>query len=81
MISRPDYDKPNRCPGWSGPAARGRWGRRNCPGGTLGETGDRWWYWLPHRCPTCGLIVLPERVCLLSVPYLIRAGRRRVAWR
>ena len=62
-ISRPCYDKPHRCPGWAGGGLR--YARtRHCDGGTILRAYEpgRWWPWLPHRCGTCGMFVLPSHV-------------------
>ena len=62
-VMRANYDKPWRCPAWSGPALRGP--RKNapaCDGGSLAQTltGERLWQYRSHRCPLCGTLVLPS---------------------
>lgn len=64
-ISRPNYDKPHRCPAWSGPAFKDT-DVYTCEGGSIripgltgseaypGETTTRF-----GRCTTCPIITLP----------------------
>lgn len=76
-ISRPCYDKAHRCPGWAGSGMRYARTAR-CKNGYLPEDlyGNRWWAWLPHRCDTCGVIVLPSHVRWVDPTWLTyRAGR------
>lgn len=62
-IMRSNYDKPHRCPDWSGPAMKN--GTGDCPGGSLsvqmyGKDGKRKGaFWRFHKCTKCGTIVLP----------------------
>jgi hypothetical protein len=60
-ISRPCYDKHWRCPGWAG--GGWRYARVDrCDGGSLARVinyESRWWRWRAHRCPVCGVLVLP----------------------
>ena len=67
-VSRPCYDKFRRCPGWAGGGARYAKVRR-CDNGYIRYYDDngtqRLWMWRLHRCPKCGVIVLP---------YLVRWG-------
>lgn len=58
-FSRPDYDKPHRCPGWAGGGMR--YARKvRCDGGHVHIDYDRrGWQWRTHRCCLCGLLVLP----------------------
>lgn len=73
-ISRPCYDKYWRCPGWAGPG----WGNprhgedEECPSGSLSGVIDwdsPWWRWKIHRCPVCGMYVLPYWTHLLDPSY------------
>jgi hypothetical protein len=67
-ISRPDYDKAHRCPGWSGGGMTRYATVRRCDGGYL--HGDiyagRWWRFRMNRCDTCDLLVLPYVVRYLD---------------
>lgn len=71
-LSRMNYDKHWRCPGWSG----GGWtcgpDESRCPGGSLLVPGmwakngvdvvpeDGWWKWKLYRCrEDCGVLALP----------------------
>lgn len=59
---RKDYDKPNRCPGWSGSGIREYpWERSKpfCDGGPSGYYADDCNNWRVHQCGTCGLRTLP----------------------
>ena len=63
-ISRPCYDKYWRCPGWAGGGTRYAKVNR-CDGGSLTTVinhESRWRRWHLHRCPQCGVIVLPYHV-------------------
>jgi len=64
-IMRSNYDKPHRCPTWSGPAWKG--GGDDCESGSFasymyyksdGST-RHLWQWRFFRCSECGVIVLP----------------------
>ncbi|MBG0738801.1 hypothetical protein IV500_05125 [Paeniglutamicibacter antarcticus] len=68
-FSRSNYDKPHRCPGWSGPAWKSGPGESGCEGGSLavqfGDDSDKWErlykpHWTMYRCVTCGIYVLPS---------------------
>lgn len=65
-VSRPCYDKPHRCPGWAG----GGWeyGRADtCDNGSIPiDYESRWWRLKVHRCPRCGVTVLPYAIRLTS---------------
>lgn len=87
-ISRPCYDKYRRCPGWAG----GGWKHakyRLCHG-DFGDGGylsvdyeDRWWKWKTHKCPTCGVVVLPyitHRTSWRSWWSSIRYARNSWMW-
>lgn len=63
-IMRANYDKPHRCPMWSGPAFKGSDGE--CASGSFAKEFyiERYWYnkdpyWRFHKCRTCGTVVLP----------------------
>lgn len=65
-ISRPCYDKPHRCPGWAGGGFRYAKVTR-CDNGRIPGRGEQaLWNWRLHRCQTCGVVVLPYAVHLLS---------------
>ena len=67
-VMMPNYDKPWRCPDWSGPRWKG--GTGDCPGGSTA----RWWgepgaEWRVHTCPECGTRILPYALRLLDPSY------------
>lgn len=72
IIMRSNYDKPLRCPAWSGPAMK--WSKIDfiCPGGMLRsmyyQKHPQYWF---HRCPECGTVVLPFAWRKLSIPWWI----------
>lgn len=84
-ISRPCYDKYRRCPGWAG----GGW---KYPQNQLCHTDynssgyldvdyeDRWWKWKTHKCPNCGVVVLPYMVRYTS-PRAVWYRLRSMLWR
>lgn len=57
-VMRKNYDKPNRCPSWSGPAWKGET-RTECEGGSTGYYLDNCNEWNFHRCKKCGVWTLP----------------------
>lgn len=58
-ISRPDYDKYRRCPGWVGGGFRFAKVDR-CNNGFLDIDYDKpYWKWLVYRCSICRAVVLP----------------------
>lgn len=81
-ISRPCYDKPYRCPGWSGGgdlfAKRVRC--QNKTGSMVNMYDKRLWQWRFNRHPECGVVVLPYVVRWLDWRWwkyvLMRAVRR-----
>ena len=77
-ISRPCYDKAHRCPGWAGAGMRYARARR-CDNGRIPRAApgrERWWPWLPHRCDTCRIVVLPSHVRWVDPAWLkYRVGR------
>lgn len=78
-ISRPCYDKPHRCPGWTGGGER--YARVNrCPaGGRIPiDYERRGWQLRFHRCPDCRVIVLPWLVCWTSPSWWRRTIRLMV---
>ena len=82
-IMRSNYDKPWRCPGWSGPAFRSR--DRGCPSGSGAQMFLRygraapWKFW---RCPECGTLVLPAGWCWFDPTYIVWRIRRAIEdWR
>jgi hypothetical protein len=59
-VSRPCYDKYWRCPAWAGPGMR--YAKvQTCEGGSLARVinWNRRWKWKFHRCPTCGMWIMP----------------------
>ena len=87
-VMRSNYDKPQRCPDWSGPALK--LGDGDCPGGSRASLGDgmgKWDHWTMWRCPECGVHVLPFILRKLDPTYYIanliwRVGMaRRYGWR
>ena len=70
-VSRPCYDKYWRCPGWAGPGLRYA-KRERCDSGSLARVinyGSRWWKLKIHRCPKCGLWILPYFTQWLSAVF------------
>lgn len=77
-IAQSDYDKPHRCPGWSGsgwtynkrdwcddpqmPEGWSRWGR-DMPNSIYGT---RLWFLRVHRTACCGTYVLPYSLVWLN---------------
>jgi hypothetical protein len=76
-VSRPNYDKMHRCPGWSGGGMLYAKVSR-CDGGSLAWNGDeyvdiyagRWCAWRVNRCSACGVYVLPSVVRWLDWRWL-----------
>ena len=77
-ISRANYDKPHRCPGWSGPAGKASPDISRCDGGSLAREyaadSEAWKrLYKPHytmyRCTGCGLRVLPFALRKLEPSY------------
>lgn len=93
-VMRRNYDKPWRCPGWSGPAFKWKHisGVNEFKCGYLGprrlvecrsRNGPQAWnsYGLVH-CPGCKTWVLPYWARWLDVSYLAwKIGRRIKDWR
>jgi hypothetical protein len=83
-LSRLNYDKQHRCPGWSG----GGWRRgpepSRCPGGSFASFmyERSHWNWRFTRCPQCGLLCLPF-VTRWADPSWLRwyHGKRRKVYR
>lgn len=64
----PNYDKPWRCPGWSGPGWKG--GKGECPGGsTAASWGSDRDHWKTFQCPECGTVSLPYKLRLIDPAY------------
>lgn len=85
-VSRPCYDKRRRCPGWAGGGMR--YARRErCEDGYLEiDWGARLpsWRWRFHRCPVCGVLVLPQVVEYLDLRFWgwkVRSWVRDVRWK
>ena len=64
-IMRVNYDKPHRCPTWSGPGWKG--GKGECESGSFSRVFYEEEYyqnkkpeWRFHTCESCGVVVLPE---------------------
>lgn len=85
QISRPNYDKRHRCPGWSG----GGWVSARydqCDNGYIKIDYDsRWWPWRFHRCTRCTVLVLPDVVRWLDPTWLLwwissRLVRELIQW-
>jgi hypothetical protein len=73
-ISRPCYDKHHRCPGWAGGGMKFAKKKFCYTGGSLARVinyDDPWWRWKTHKCPECGVVVLP---------YMIRYTSPREWW-
>jgi hypothetical protein len=80
-ISRPCYDKWWRCPGWAG-GGNSYARRQRCESGSLSSVinwDSRWKTWKIHRCPQCGVYVLPYRIRAVD-PTNIRWGLKRLRW-
>lgn len=61
-IRRHCYDKPHRCPGWSGGGRKLAPERQTiCPSGSFAPYmyEQRLWKWRFHRCDKCGTVALP----------------------
>lgn len=60
-LSRLNYDKVWRCPGWSGGGWRPSPDPPRCPGASFARfIYDRpAWKWRFTRCPACGIVCLP----------------------
>lgn len=74
-ISRPCYDKPRRCPGWAGggwkSAKNNMCHSTDVQSGYLNHNYEGHWKWKTHKCPNCGVMVLP---------YVIRWTSMRTWW-
>lgn len=71
-ISKPCYNKYWRCPGWAGPGWKStKEGKKTCEGGSLARVIDfeGHWKWKFHKCPTCGMIVLPYMAKYITPGY------------
>lgn len=95
-VMRRNYDKPHRCPGWSGPAFKWKHirgvdefacaylGPRGEPDakGRAANGPDPWNSYGLVRCPGCNTWVLPYWMRWLDVSYLVWKIRRRFKdWR
>ena len=81
---RKDYDKPNRCPGWSGSGIREYpWehGKPFCDGGFSGYYTDDCNNWRVHRCYVCGLRTLPFATTYIDPDWYLRVKLPRLWWR
>lgn len=59
-VMRANYDKPHRCPTWSGPALVWSNTDAQCESGSI-QMGyeKRFWSFKVNRCGKCGVYVLP----------------------
>jgi hypothetical protein len=93
-VMRRNYDKPHRCPGWSGPAFKagriegidadlcGYLGPRELDGSGLRSGPAAWNSYGLVRCPGCKTWVLPVWARWLDPTYLAWKLRRRIKdWR
>lgn len=76
-----NYDKPHRCPGWSGSG----WTlnkRNRCIGGTtwLGDPYSRFWYLKVRRTACCGTYVLPHALVWLNWRTYVIHGTYWYPW-
>ena len=78
MLYRKDYNKPNRCPGWSYSGFNWTlpWEKlTDCPNGSSGYYADDFGPWHVHQCPKCGVKTLPYATRFLDPDYLyLEAG-------
>lgn len=59
IILRTDYDKPHRCPAWSGPGYSYT-DSSTCDGGLIDRFyAKKWWAFRIHR-HDCGALILPD---------------------
>jgi len=82
-IMRVNYDKPHRCPTWSGPGWSG--GKGECAGGSFARVFHEEEYhqrkrpeWRFHTCESCGVVVLPEVLKNLDPTWWTHRIRVRV---
>lgn len=79
-LVRKDYNKSNRCPGWSGSGIRQYpWEAKqnnamNCPSGKSGHYDDMsriddWSNWNFHKCDDCGTVTLPYVLRVIDPEY------------
>lgn len=81
-ISRPCYDKFQRCPGWAGGGMKHA-KKYRCENGSMAPfggvyykadgtlRGKRWRLWRFNKCPKCGVIVLPYMIRWIDPGYLL----------
>lgn len=80
-ISRINYNKPGKCPGWYG-AGWGNAGTITCDGfptpwETKSGKDKKLWRWRISKCYTCGRILLPHKLKYFEWhTYQIMWGRR-----
>ena len=82
MIYRLNYDKPHRCPRWSGSGWRTYpWEKIDdkCDGMSFpdGMYEGRWWRWRFNRCSECGTLCWPHIVREID---LYHWGERLLFW-
>lgn len=75
-LSRPCYDKPWRCPGWSG-GGPNKAKKYKCEDGRIqGWSGDKKYPHLYfHRCNECNVITIPFVLRWLSIHHLFYTAR------
>jgi hypothetical protein len=89
-VSRLNYDKPHRCPGWAGAGESHVWAKKwwriiaSCPGqsfaGFLYDLPH--WRWRFIRCPSCGVLCLPWVTRKLDPTWQWATWKRRLRnWR
>ena len=80
MISRPNYDKPWRCPIWSGPGLLNAAHPRKCDGGSTASQWDKpLASWRFHRCPKCGCIILPYVIRHVDPQWWLYGAEKAIA--
>lgn len=84
-IMRPNYDKPHRCPVWSGPAMNDSRDDSGCQGGVVRSIlgadtypAENWLAsLLPGRCLGCGTWTIPMALCWLDRAITLGMWRER----
>lgn len=69
-VRRHNYDKPWRCPGWSGGGlSTPRPSRDICNGGSFAPHWGKGCGWHFHACPECGTVAIPHVTRWLDPTY------------